>query len=169
MMWNKDDPRWSTLLGGYRVIFDPRPLIRRLESAPDDDEIWDSLIQELYHQGDVGEASYVAVCLLAQSNAITKAFPWQLLAIAAFVELARTAPGNPLVPDWLLPDYLGVIETLARLSLKALETAESPEQQRGMLSIMALHKGFRVYARMLADYSEDELREFLILSKTQVD
>lgn len=152
-------------MGGYRVIFDPRPLIRRLESASDDDETWDDLIQELYHQGDVGEASYIAVCLLARSDAITKTLPWQLLTVTAFVELARTASDNPPVPEWLLPDYSGAIETLARLSLKALETAESVEQMRGMLCIVALHKGLRVYASMLINYSEDELRELLSLSE----
>lgn len=119
------------------------------------------LIEELYHQGDVGEASYVAVALLTQSDAITKALSWQLLTLVAYVELARTNSNNPPLPDWLLADYFGAIETLAGLCLKAMERSESPEELRGMLCILALHKGLRVYASALINYSEDELKDFL--------
>ena len=160
-MLNWEDDRRGSLAGGYRMIFDPRPLIGRLEIAPDDAEIWVELIEELYHQGDVGEASYLAVPLLAQSDAITKALPWQLLTLVSFIELARTNPNNPSVPELFLCDYLAAIERLAGLSLKAIEKSESPEQLRGMLCILALHKGLRVYATTLIDYSEDELKDIL--------
>jgi len=148
-------------MGGYQMPFDPRPLIQRLESTPEDVKVWDELIEELYHQRDVGDASYAAVCLLVRSEAIAKVLPWQLLALVAFIELARTAPRNPSVPSWLISDYLAGIETLASLSLKALEAAETPEQLQGLLSIVALQKGLRVYASALCGYSEDELKELL--------
>jgi hypothetical protein len=59
-----DDPRWNTLQGGYRMPFDPRPLIRKLQDNQDAQATWEELWDELHHQGDVGDASYTAVPLL---------------------------------------------------------------------------------------------------------
>lgn len=55
-----DDIGWAGLLGGYRVPYDPRNALRRLEGG-DAEAAWQELWAELYHQGDVGEASYAAV------------------------------------------------------------------------------------------------------------
>lgn len=46
--------------GGYRLPYDPRPALDRLATV-DVAAAWAELWQELYHQGDVGEASYAAV------------------------------------------------------------------------------------------------------------
>lgn len=51
------DARWLDLTGGYRMSFDPRPLIKRLETDTDTTGVWQELWNELHHQGDVGEAS----------------------------------------------------------------------------------------------------------------
>jgi hypothetical protein len=58
---NLDDPRWVGLEGGYRVPFDPRPLLRELARPGDHRLVWEQLWTELYHQGDVGAASYAAL------------------------------------------------------------------------------------------------------------
>jgi hypothetical protein len=56
-----EDRFWAGLQGGYRVPFDPRSLLAKLRDDPENDRLWSELIEELYHQGDVGEASYAAV------------------------------------------------------------------------------------------------------------
>ena len=56
-----DDPRWDSLQGGYRVPYDPRKALSALERGKETESAWQELCTELYHQGDVGEASYAAV------------------------------------------------------------------------------------------------------------
>ena len=60
-MLSLDDNRWNNLTGGYRIQFDPRPLLAKLESGRDTATNWHELWDELHHQGDVGEASYASV------------------------------------------------------------------------------------------------------------
>ncbi len=46
----------NTLNGGYGIPYDPEPAIKNLNSSHDEaiTELWENL----YHQGDVGLASY---------------------------------------------------------------------------------------------------------------
>jgi len=60
-MLSFEDSRWKALTAGYRTPIDLRPILQRLESEQDAKQAWDELWQELYHQGDVGEGSFVAV------------------------------------------------------------------------------------------------------------
>jgi hypothetical protein len=55
------DSKWSTLAGGYRLPYDPRPAISKLAVNLDVANAWEELWDNLHHQGDVGEASYAAV------------------------------------------------------------------------------------------------------------
>ena len=61
LMLELEDERWDGLKGGYRVPYDPRPALRKLYAQEDVGAAWEDLWQGLYHQGDVGEASYAAV------------------------------------------------------------------------------------------------------------
>src|SRR5947208_2158398 len=56
-MLSFDDERWNQLTGGYKIPFDPRPSLRKLESQQDTAAAWEELWEELHHQGDVGDAS----------------------------------------------------------------------------------------------------------------
>jgi len=56
-MLEQTDNRWPTLTGGRRTPIDPRPLLVKLESGQEIDEVWTALCDELHHQGDVGEGS----------------------------------------------------------------------------------------------------------------
>ncbi len=162
-MLDLEDGRWSTLSGGYRLPFDARPPLRQLAQESDSESAWSALSEELYHQGDVGEASYAAVPFLVD-NCIDSSQPsWRLLALVSFVEVARTAPGNPPLPAWLEHDYHAAIESLALLSLTRLRHQNGTEELRGMLCVIALWKGLRTYADALLSYDEDELRDLLPL------
>ena len=54
-MLSLDDPRWQQLSGGYRIPFDPRPLLIQIERDPSPKN-WGLLAEELFHQGDIGDA-----------------------------------------------------------------------------------------------------------------
>jgi hypothetical protein len=82
------DERWTKLLGGYRMAFDPRSALQNLESNLRVKEAWHELWEELHHQGDVGEASYAAVPHLVRIYRERSAIDWNTYAIVAVIELA---------------------------------------------------------------------------------
>ena len=145
--------------GGYRVVFDPRPLLRQLEESPVDDALWDKLFEHLYHQGDIGEASYASfpdiARLIVESNAST----YYPLSAIIQIELARTFPQNPPVPDWIEPDYSHAIDRLAQYCLENLGQTTEPGKIRIMLSFLTLWKGLRVHAHAF-EYSEADLTHY---------
>jgi len=156
---NLDDKRWTELKGGYRVPFDPRQLLRRLESGTDIQRCWQELWQELYHQGDVGEASYAAVPHLVRIYQNRGKIDWNTYAIVTSIELARYVGKNPDVPSWLLQGYEDAINSLAMTGLGELPHVNEKESIRSILAVIAIWKEVRTYARIIIDFSEDELNE----------
>jgi hypothetical protein len=84
---------------------------------------------------------------------------WNLYAIVAFIELARTETQNPEVPDWLREDYFHSIKELARMGTRDILSAEESETKRAILSIIVIASGLRTHGKFLVAYSEDELLE----------
>jgi hypothetical protein len=112
-MLSFDDQRWNHLTGGYKTPFDPRPSLRKPESQHDTATAWRQLWEELHHQGDVGDASYVSVPELVRIHRNGRADDWNLYGMVATIELARTESRNPELPDWLREDYFRSIQELA--------------------------------------------------------
>lgn len=158
-MLSYDDERWTDLTGGYKTPFDPRPSLRKLESDQDTAAAWRELWEELHHQGDVGDASYAAVPELVRIHRTQSATDWNLYAIVATIELARTESQNPGVPDWLRQDYFRSIQELAQMGTKDILPAEESETIRAILSVIAIAKGLRIHGKFLVEYCEDELLE----------
>lgn len=156
-MLNFDDERWNHLTGGYKTPFDPRPPLRKLESQQGIADAWQELWEELHHQGDVGEASYAAVPELVRIHRSGSVADWNLYAMVAVIELARTESQNPEVPDWLREDYFRSIQELAQMGTKDILSAQESGTKRAILSVIALARGLRTHARFLVVYSEDEL------------
>ena len=143
--------------GGYRVPFDPRTLLKSLENDEKVAPVWKELWGELHHQGDVGEASYAAVPHIVRIYLRRGVLDWNAYGIVAIIELARTKNGNPDVPEWLKKDYFSAIEALAERAISELPSVRDLEVSREMLSVIALSKGLRNHAELLAKYSEEEL------------
>ena len=158
-MLSFDDERWNHLMGGYKTPFDPRPSLQKLESQQDTATAWEELWEELHHQGDVGDASYAAIPELVRIRRSGNEADWNLYALVAIIELARTEPHNPELPDWLREDYLRSIQELARMGAKDSLCAVEPEATRAILSVIAIARGLRMHAKFLVSYSEDELSE----------
>jgi hypothetical protein len=154
-----DDERWNNLTGGYRTLFDPRPTLRKLESQQDAATAWEELWEELHHQGDVGPASYATVPELVRIRRSGVVADWNLYAMVAIIELARTESNNPEVPDWVREDYFRSIQELAELGTKDILSAEESEAKRAILGVIAIARGLRTHGKFLVEYSEDELLE----------
>jgi hypothetical protein len=158
-MLSLDDNRWPKLLGGYRVPFDVRPLLSKLEKAKDTEPVWEELWSELHHQGDIGEASFAAVPHLVRIYRKRGIIDWNTFAIAAVIELARKEGSNPDVPDWLKKEYFLAIKDLAEIAVTEILITNDPYAIRSMLSLVAIQKGLRIHGKFLANYSEDEMLE----------
>jgi len=48
-----DDERWNHLTGGYKIPFDPRPCLRKLENQQDRAAAWEELWDELHCNASV--------------------------------------------------------------------------------------------------------------------
>jgi hypothetical protein len=131
----------------------------RLEADGTSAGVWEELWTELHHQGDVGDASYAAVPHLVRIHRTHGRIDWNTYALVATIELARDSRSNPAMPEWLADGYGRALEELAGLALEQLKDAKDPESVRSMLAIIAIWKGVRTYGRVLAELSEDEVRE----------
>jgi hypothetical protein len=161
-MLSLEDPRWTQLAGGYRVTFDPRPLLERLETERSLDPVWSELWTELHHQGDVGEASYAAVPHIVRIYRNRGAIDWNAYAIVAIIELARGSGKNPQLPDWLKDGYFDALKSLATAGDSDLPRTNDPDTCCAILSILAIEKGLRKHAGLLVNYSESELTDLKI-------
>lgn len=146
-------------MGGYRMKYDPRPLLAKLENGRDTEGTWHALWDDLHHQGDVGEASYAAVPHLVRIYRNHGLPDWNTYAIVAVIELARNKGSNPDVPKWLEEDYFSAIQELAKIGAAEVLTAKDHEAFRAILGIIAIANGLRTHGRFLVEFSEDELLE----------
>ena len=158
-MISLEDIRWSNMTGGYKTPLDPRPLLKRLGTDSDTTAVWQELWNELRHQGDVGDASFAAVPFLVKSHRERGVIDWNTYAIVAIIELARKEGKNPDVPQWIADDYFQAIRKLAEIGTTEILQAETAEDVRAILSIIAIAKGLRIHGRLLVNYSEAELMD----------
>jgi len=158
-MISLEDARWSNTTGGYKMPFDPRPLLRRLETEQDTARVWQDLWEELHHQGDVGDASFAAVPFLVKSYQKRGVIDWNTYAIVAIIELARTESENPDVPEWIAEEYFLAIRKLAEIGANEVMHAEAADVVCAMLSVIAIERGLRTHGKFLVNYSEAEMTD----------
>jgi hypothetical protein len=154
-----EDNRWTQMKSSYRLPYDPRATLSKLASGTETAAAWHDLWEELYHQGDVGEASYASVPEIVRIYRDRNELDWNTYVIVATIELARDSANNPPLPAWLEPDYNAALTELAQIGLSELRRADNKEMVRGILAALALWKSLRTYARMLIDFSEEEVCE----------
>jgi hypothetical protein len=153
-----DDPRWEGLEAGYRVPFDPRPLLRELAEPGDHARTWERLFSELYHQGDIGPASYASVPVLVEIECARDAPTWQAYSLVATIELARDqALSNVPPPSWLLEEYRDSIAALGRHAADVITATTDPLVVRALLAVIALSKGRRRVAQLVNEFDDAEL------------
>ena len=135
---NLTDQRWPELRGGYKTPCDPRPVLRRIEMDLDQRTAWDELWNELHHQGDIGEASYAAVIVLADIFHERRSPSWKLFSLAATIEVERHRRTNPPLPEWLAIDYARAWKQLVGLAVTALQSDSDAYTVQSALAILAL-------------------------------
>lgn len=153
-----DDKQWDGLQGAYRVPYDPRPAMTRL--MVDAGAAWSELWQELYHQGDVGVASYAAVTQFVPLIEKLDPSDWNGFALASTIEEARVFGDNPGLPEWLAADYFRAWDKLQAVALQRFAAAESAELIDSLLGVLAFSKR-RNQIGKLCFFTDDELAELV--------
>ncbi|NGM49735.1 hypothetical protein G5B46_08980 [Caulobacter sp. 602-2] len=156
------DERWVGLMGGYRVVYDPRPALRAIDEGRDVEAAWSELWEELHHQGDVDLASYAVAPHLARLAATGKAGGWNAYGLAATIQQSRRHERNPAIPDWLELHYTRAWTALFASALDALRTADDPDVVGSLLAVVAIHRGMPILGDMALEFSEAERLEILI-------
>lgn len=160
-MLDLNDPRWEGLKGGYRVPYDPRPLLRRLAADGSRRDLWDELWNELHHQGDVGEASYAALVALVEIEKRRRGLGSDLHAFAATIEVERHRKANPPVPVWLEIDYGRAFAELAELASQDLRASGDLGRTLSAMAVVALARGHVQLGAFLIHLDGSELDELV--------
>ncbi len=150
------DPKWASLLGGYRVPFDPSTALSRLEQGQD---AWEGLWQGLHHQGDLGEASYAAVPHLVRIAAQAELRNWNFYGLVCLIEVERRARRNPQLPGWIAEDYQAAWQHLQRLALRDLPECDDAPTVQTILGALALCKGQAKIGALLTILDDSEWDE----------
>ncbi len=159
-----NDPKWKEFEGGYRTPYDASIALRKLESVESSEEVDDILSElwdELYHQGDVGLASYFAVphlVRIAREKGIVNS---SLLGLIAVIEVQRHKE-NPQIPKEHQEDYLNSLKAIPEL----IENSKNKDWDLAFtvaaLSALAASKGQIKVAQAVLNFDdEDVLDEFL--------
>ena len=157
-----DDPRWSRYDGAYPGRpFDVRPLIARFQRLSVDDALWAVVWAELYHQGDVGEATYALVAALAPYLSRSPQLDGQALHFAATVELARASTRNPRLPPELQEAYEHALHELPRIALVITEDRWEESALQGFAALVAVTRGHKLLAHAYQNMNRAMAASFL--------
>lgn len=127
------------LIGGYGVPYDPFPALKILPASREDAiaELWENL----YHQGDVGVASYAAVPTLIEAGE---------LSLVGAIEVARHDERNPDLPVEFAEEYLEALRKALMI------TPKTAEQFQGYYIIHASTHSQHQLAKALHLFSVEE-------------
>ncbi len=156
-----EDIDWTRLSGGYRVLYDPRNALGRLESGEDIQAAWKELWSELYHQGDVGDASYAAVPHLVRIHESSGTADWNTYALIAAIEHARHNGRNPQLSESLRQAYEAAWLQLVEMGLRNLKTATDASLVASIIGVVAMGKNLPSIGYFAVMLTEDERAEIL--------
>jgi len=130
---------WQEFTGGFRVTYDASKALNSLESLSEPDErILDELWENLYHQGDVGIASYASIPHILRIFRAKEWVNYHLPGLVVAVEHARINGDNPELPNWLEKDYFGAVQGTIQYCLLHAGKVTDKNFSRGVLMLAAV-------------------------------
>ena len=161
-MLTYDDPIWKELKGGYKTLYDPTPMLKKLESEEEDvKEVWEELWNELHHQGDLGEASYAVVPHLVRIASEKTNIDWNFYSLISLIEIERYKNTNPKIPTWLEHSYQESWKTIPKLVTSRIINETNELTIRAMLGALAISKGLMQYGTIITCFDQSEIEELL--------
>jgi hypothetical protein len=115
----------------------------------------------LHHQGDVGEASYLAVPQLVRIAKGKRLFDWKIYGLCAVIEQQRHLGKNPSIPTQYIDYYKNGLIELNQFVISNLNERHDDSDLRVILSTIATCKGQVKLGKAILEMSDDVLDEFL--------
>lgn len=141
-MMSLNDPRWAGFDGAHRVPFDAAaPLTAFLSGKLSDEQFWYVVWNDLFHQDDVGVASYAAVPQIMRICEQQDLFDYNLFTFAAGVERVRHYDDNPAMPAWLEAEYRAGLQAIIRYGIAHLTDEWDAATLKAFLMLVAVYKG----------------------------
>jgi len=138
-MLSLEAKEWAVFDGGYRQPYDASVQLKLLESADKPEtQVLDELWLNLYHQGDVGVASYAAIPQLSRIYQKHNWLDFRLPGLAAAIERSRFRDGNPPVPDWLIIDYRDGLKSIAQYCLSRVDDQSERNLAKAVVKLVAI-------------------------------
>ena len=157
-----DDSRWATYRGGYNgMLYNAVPIIQRLQSEGATDEIWQHVWAELYHQGDIGEATYALVPYLVDYQSRRRELDEQLFHFCVLVDLQQPENNNPAIPSELEFSYMRALRALPVIGAERIKPGSAEPVVMGVAAAIALAAGHRVLARAYLEFGRDDALPYL--------
>ncbi len=153
-----NDKKWNELNGGYGMPYNPTIDLLRLEKGED---VWDTLWENLHHQGDVGEGSYAAVPELVRIMKARPSRDWNLYSLISTIEIERHRKKNPRLPGWLAQSYMQAWAELLELALSDLRHVGDPLSVQSIVGAIALAKGHLELAALISHADASEISKSL--------
>ena len=155
-----NDPIYKELKGGYKIPYDLTIPLAKLNQK-DDLNIWDELWENLIHQGDIGEASLVAVPYIINISIKNRFFHYHPFALATCIELARDDNENVGLPSWIKEDYERSLKELIKYGLSKIGEDWDNEILKSILALVAIIKNNRDLARLIFEVDHGEEKQLL--------
>ena len=160
-MISLDDPIWKEPKDGYKIPYNPAPVIKSLEKGNNIEEAWKELWNELYHQGDLGEASYAIVPHLVKIQKEKRCFDWNFYGLISVIEIERHRKTNPPIPDWLIEDYKKAWDDILEIVILEIKKEKDPYLVKCLLGTLAAAKGNNKLSAIILELEEPEHDEIL--------
>ncbi len=141
-MMSLADSRWLTLDGAYRAPFDASSSLSGFATGTvSNEQFWYMVWNDLFHQDDVGVASYAAVPQIIRIYEQRGGFDYNLFTFAAGVERVRHFDDNPDLPPWLEAEYQAGLQAIIRYGIRHLADDWDAATLKSFLMLVAVYKG----------------------------
>ena len=137
-MLDLDSPEWRAMHGGYRTPYDASPSLKALLASTTPDSFWEEVWNNLYHQGDVGDASYAVMPWVLKIYAEKGWIDYQLPTYAYAVEEARSRPMNGRPPNWLIVEYEKSLVEIANYCIREPNDRDDPNYRKAVILLVAI-------------------------------
>ncbi|UZR97442.1 hypothetical protein [Chondrinema litorale] len=165
-----ENPLWETFEGGYKIKYDVSTALKKLKVSSNQTEInelLNELFTNLYHQGDVGLASYFSLPHLIRTGIEKQLDNWQLPTLIAIIEIARQK-NNPQMPAEYLLEYKNELKQITKLiDINQKTKWERTYSIAALSAIAAVNNQLDLAEIILEMESDDILKKFKLFLKSK--